>query len=188
MITPATKVTRRGLAWVLAVAVVVVGVDQFTKWLAIKHLEGHQPVEVLGDFLRLSFARNSGAAFSIGTGQTWIFTVIAVCVAIGILFAATRVTSVLWLVDLGLLLGGAAGNLVDRATQPPGFGIGHVVDFIQLPNWPVFNVADMSVVIAACGLVALTVFGVPAAPASSDPEPAQDGLGGVLTAPDGEAG
>lgn len=172
----------------LGVGILVVGLDQFTKWLAIQNLEGQPSTEVLGEFLRLSFARNPGAAFSIGTGQTWLFTLIALCVAIAIMVFATRVTSVLWLIALGMMLGGALGNLIDRVAQPPGAGSGQVVDFIQLPNWPVFNVADMCVVIAACGLVALTVFGVPAVQPTSDPEPTGDESAATIVVPDGEAG
>jgi len=145
---------------VAAIAVVVVAIDQLTKWWAEQALAGKPAVEVYGDILRLTFIRNPGGAFSIGTGQTWLFTAVAVVVAIVIVWYSRRVTSVWWAGALGVLLGGALGNLVDRIIQPPGLGQGHVVDFIWLPYWPVFNVADMAVVSGAITVVVLSLMGV----------------------------
>ena len=157
---PAAKPTPKGLPWVLAIGLLVIVIDQLTKWLAIVYLEDQDPVEVFGELLQLTFVRNPGAAFSIGTEYTWLFSIAATAVAIGILIFSRRVTSKLWLVALGGLFGGAVGNLIDRVFQPPGGFQGHVVDFLELPNWPVFNVADMAVVGSAIFMVALSLFGV----------------------------
>ncbi|MFN8126873.1 MAG: signal peptidase II [Candidatus Nanopelagicales bacterium] len=151
---------RRSLATVIVVAVGVLALDQATKWWAEQTLDGRPPVEVLGQWLQLTFVRNPGGAFSLLTSHTWLFTMVATGVAIAILWYSRRVRSGWWLAALGVLLGGAVGNLVDRMIQPPGPGAGHVVDFIELPNWPVFNVADMAVVGGAIAIVVLSLLGV----------------------------
>lgn len=135
-------------------------IDQCTKWWAEQNLAGRPAVEVVGEFLQFTFVRNPGGAFSLGTQYTWVFSIVAVLVSLGILWYSRRVTSGWWLLALGTLLGGAVGNLVDRVIQPPGPGVGHVVDFLQLPNWPVFNVADMAVVGGAATIVILSLLGV----------------------------
>lgn len=150
----------RSQAVVLAIGVAVVGVDQLTKWWAEQALAGRPPIEVVGQLLQLTFVRNPGGAFSIGTDHTWVFSVVATAVAIAIVWYSRRVTSGWWLAALGVLLGGAVGNLIDRFIQPPGPGMGHVVDFLKLPNWPVFNVADMAVVGGAVAIIVLSVLGV----------------------------
>ena len=157
---------RPRLVWVtVAVALVVIAIDQVTKWLAVTHLQprilaGQGPIEVLGPVLKLTYTENTGAAFGMGTGFTWIFAIIASVVAVVILRTATKIGSVAWAIALGGLLGGAVGNLIDRLTREPGIGQGYVVDFLQLPNWPVFNVADMSIVGSAILMVILTIRGV----------------------------
>lgn len=158
----------RGTAIICAIALVVVGIDQWTKWWAEQSLAGRPPVQVVGELLQFTFVRNPGGSFSIGTGSTWIFTVVATVVVVAIVWYSRKVTSVRWLIALGVLLGGAAGNLVDRVVQPPGPGVGHVVDFLQLPNWPVFNVADMGVVAGAIGIVVLSLMGVEPTPRDPD--------------------
>ena len=166
----------RSRAVVLAIGTGVVIVDQATKWWAEQSLAGRPPVQVVGELLQFTFVRNPGGAFSIGTDRTWLFSIIAIAVAVAIVWYAGRVTSGWWRTALGVLLGGAVGNLIDRFIQPPGPGMGHVVDFLQLPNWPVFNVADMAVVGGAGAIIVLSVLGVePAASAagSSDPESLQ---------------
>lgn len=155
-----SRIGWRGQAVVVAIGLAVVAVDQFTKWWAEQTLAGRPPVEVVGQLLQLTFVRNPGGAFSIGTDHTWVFSVVATVVAVAIVWYARRVTSGWWLAALGILLGGAVGNLVDRFIQPPGPGVGHVVDFLKLPNWPVFNVADMAVVGGAVGIIVLSVLGV----------------------------
>jgi signal peptidase II len=111
-------------------------------------LSHHPPVRLLGGLLTLLVARNSGAAFSFGTSLTIVFTAIAAGVIVFILRTSRRLRSAPWAVTLGLLLGGATGNLTDRLLRSPGVFRGEVVDWIQIPHWPVFNVADSAIV---CG-------------------------------------
>lgn len=159
---PADTAGKRGsLLWlVLAVALGIVILDQLTKAWAVAQLQGQPPIEVLGTWLRFTYAENTGAAFGIGTGFTWIFTAIAVIVAIVIIRTARSLGSTWWAVALGGLLGGAVGNLIDRLTREPGPGQGYVVDFIALPNFPVFNVADMAITCSAALMILLTLRGV----------------------------
>jgi signal peptidase II len=117
-------------------------------------------VRLLGGFLTLLESRNSGAAFSIGTSATIVFTVIAIGVIIFILRTSRRIRSVPWAIALGLLLGGATGNLTDRIFRSPGFGRGHVVDWIEVPHWPVFNLADSAIVCGAILAVLLAARGI----------------------------
>ncbi|WP_239004142.1 signal peptidase II [Nocardia panacis] len=143
----------------LAVAVVLLGLDLLTKSIIVAQLTPGHPVRVIGDVVRLTLVRNAGAAFSMATGMTWLLTLIATSVVVGVIRIARRLRSVWWAVGLGMVLGGALGNLVDRFFRAPGPMLGHVVDFISVGWWPVFNVADSSVVCGAILLVALTVFG-----------------------------
>jgi len=131
--------------------------DQLTKAWAAANLQPDQPRELLGSVLQLNLTRNPGAAFSILTGSTWILTAIACAVVIFILISARRLGSWGWAVALGLLLGGSLGNLTDRMFRSPGPGRGHVVDFLQLPNFPIFNIGDSAIVTAAA-LIALPAF------------------------------
>lgn len=177
---------RPHLIWVtVGVALGVIVLDQATKALALANLRpriygGGDPIELIGPILRLTFVENTGAAFGLGAGFTWVFAIIALIVAVVILRTARRLGSVAWAIALGGLLGGALGNLIDRLIRPPAFGEayagpgqGYVVDFLQLPNWPVFNVADMAIVGSAVLMVILTIRGVelsgrPAASVSAD--------------------
>lgn len=149
------------MALLLAVAACVYALDRLTKSWALANLTPGVPQEFLGDWLRLNLIFNPGAAFSLGTGLTPLFTVMMVLVSLAIVVSWRRLGSWGWAVALGLLLGGAQGNLTDRLTRPPGFGVGHVVDFLQLPYWPVFNIADSSVVSAAVLVALLAVRDVP---------------------------
>lgn len=142
------------------VALVVYAADQVTKALAVAYLEPRVPVEVLGRALRLQLLRNPGAAFSLATGATWVFTVVAVVVAVAVVRYARRLGSAAWAVALALLLAGAVGNLTDRLLRAPGFARGHVVDFLALPRWPVFNVADAAICGAAVLIVVLALRGI----------------------------
>ncbi|MEI8081845.1 MAG: signal peptidase II [Actinomycetes bacterium] len=149
------------LLWVtLGVAGVVVIIDQITKALAVAYLVEGRPVEVLGPVLRLNLVRNPGAAFSMGTSFTVILSLLAIGVAIVIVRTARTLGSLGWAVALGGLLGGALGNLTDRMTREPGLLRGHVIDYLQLPNWPVFNVADMAIVCSAILMGYLTIRGI----------------------------
>ena len=162
--------TWRSLIAVVGLAAFVVVVDQITKIWAQNELAGQPSIQVIGDLLQFTYALNPGAAFSLGGDYTWVFTIAATAVSLAVVIFAGRVRSGWWLLALGLLLGGAVGNLVDRATQPPGFGVGYVRDFIELPNWPIFNVADMAVVASAGMIVVLSLLGVSATGVKTDEE------------------
>jgi signal peptidase II len=138
----------RRIRLLLAVAAGIFGADLVTKTIVVATLSDRAPIRLLGGLLTLRVLRNSGAAFSIGTSMTAVFTLIAVVVIVSILRTARRLRSLAWAVTLGLLLGGATGNLGDRLFRSPGPLRGHVVDWIELPHWPVFNVADSAIV---CG-------------------------------------
>lgn len=139
------------------VAVPVYVADQLTKAWVTANLQPDQPRDLVGSVLRLNLIRNSGAAFSIATGATWVLTMIACAVVVFILISARRLGSRGWALALGLLLAGSLGNLTDRMFRAPGPGRGHVVDFLQLPNFPIFNIADSAIVSAAV-LIALLAF------------------------------
>ena len=115
---------------------------------------------IIGDTVTWTLVRNSGAAFSMATGYTWMLTVIASAVVVGIFWMGRRLVSPWWAVGLGMILGGAMGNLVDRFFRSPGPLRGHVVDFLSIGWWPVFNVADPSVVGGAILLVTLSALGL----------------------------
>ncbi len=138
------------------VAVVALALDVITKIAAVAYLAPATPVPVLGDLLRLYLIRNPGAAFSIGEGSTWIFTLLAVGVlAFLLVVVVPKLRHGGWAIALGLVVAGITGNLIDRLTRPPGFARGHVIDFLQLPYWPIFNIADMCVVLGAIAIMFL---------------------------------
>ena len=145
---------------VAAVAVVVVALDQVTKALAVAHLTENTRTRFLGPVLRFDLTRNAGAAFSTATGMTWVLTLIAAAVVVFVVRAARRLGSRWWALAFGLLLGGACGNLTDRLFRAPGFARGHVVDFLEFPHWPIFNLADSSIVCAGVLVVLLTLRGI----------------------------
>ncbi|SHW25838.1 lipoprotein signal peptidase [Mycobacteroides abscessus subsp. abscessus] len=150
---------KRRIKLLLIVASVVLVLDVVTKVLAVRLLQPGKPVPIIGDTVTWTLVRNSGAAFSFATGYTWVLTLIAISVVVGILFIGRRLVSTWWAIGLGMILGGALGNLVDRFFRGPGPLRGHVVDFLSVGWWPVFNVADPSVVGGAILLVALSLFG-----------------------------
>ena len=150
---------RRRLLLLLSIAAAVLLLDIVTKVLAVRLLVPGQPVSIIGDTVTWTLVRNSGAAFSMATGYTWMLTVVAMGVVIGIIWMGRRLVSPWWAVGLGMILGGALGNLVDRFFRAPGPLRGHVVDFLSIGWWPVFNVADPAVVGGALLLVVLSVFG-----------------------------
>ncbi len=156
---PPPQTTPRRLRLLLSVAGVVLALDVVTKVLAVKLLPPGQPVSIIGDTVTWTLMRNSGAAFSMATGYTWVLTLIATGVVVGIFWMGRRLVSPWWAVGLGMILGGAMGNLVDRFFRAPGPLRGHVVDFLSVGWWPVFNVADPSVVGGAILLVVLSIFG-----------------------------
>ncbi|GAB3982153.1 hypothetical protein GCM10029978_085090 [Actinoallomurus acanthiterrae] len=138
----------RRIGVLVVVAAAALAVDAISKVIVVATLQDRPPVELIGGLLTLRVLRNSGAAFNIGTGLTYVFTVIATGVVVATLRYARRLRSLPWAITLGLLLGGALGNLTDRLLRSPGPLRGHVVDWIELPHWPVFNLADSAIV---CG-------------------------------------
>jgi len=150
----------RRIRVLLAVAVIVYALDLGSKTLVVARMHYGQPIRLLGPVLQLVYTRNSGAAFSIGETYTIIFTAIAVGVIAVILRLARSLFSLPWAIALGLLLGGALGNLTDRITRDPGVLRGWVVDFIQLPHWPIFNLADSAICIGGALMVLLAFRGL----------------------------
>jgi signal peptidase II len=146
------------------IAVAVLAADVVTKVVAVAQLENRAPVEILGGLVYLQLVRNPGAAFSLATGYTWVLTIVAIAVVVVIVRVARRLRSTGWAVALGLVLGGALGNLADRLFRAPGPLQGHVVDVVSLfaPDgrvWPVFNLADSSIVSGGVLLVLLALLG-----------------------------
>lgn len=139
-------------------ALVGLGLDVVTKVVAVELLEPGRPVPLLGGLLTLRLIRNPGAAFSAGEGITWVFALAACAVLVFVLARLVpRLGHPAWSLALGLLCAGVAGNLVDRLARAPGVLHGHVVDFLQLPHWPIFNVADMCITSAAVLIMFLSV-------------------------------
>lgn len=158
--TPA-RTSVRALATLAIVAVTVYGFDQLSKFLIVENLHEGERIEVLGSVLQFHFVKNPGAAFSIASGSTWIFSIIATGVTVFILWYARRIRSMAWAVLFGMLLGGTVGNLTDRLFREPGFGVGHVVDFLQVWGFPaIFNVADSFIVISMGLFIILSLRGV----------------------------
>ena len=140
------SLTRRSPAGPLAVAAVIVALDQLTKIWAVAALSDG-PVEVIGTLLQFRLTRNPGGAFSLLTGLTPVLAVLAVVMVVYIVRTTRRTSDAVMAYSLGLVLGGAVGNLVDRMVRSPGVLRGEVVDFIKVPNWPTFNVADCAITI-----------------------------------------
>ena len=156
----AAPARRRRIAVLASVAVVVLALDAVSKALVVAHLTPDQPVHVLGNVLMLWLTRNPGAAFSVGTSETVVFTVIAFGVVVYIARTARRLYSLGWAVALGLLLGGAMGNLGDRIFRAPGLFRGDVVDWIAVTRYyPIFNLADSAIVCGGILMVILAMRG-----------------------------
>lgn len=130
---------------ILLLSLSLLSLDQASKWWAVTYLDGRAPIAVIGDLLRFNHTTNSGAAFNIGSNFTIFLTVFALIVTAGLIIFARKVVDLRWAIGFGVLLGGVLGNLTDRIFREPQFLHGHVVDFIQLPNWPIFNVADIAI-------------------------------------------
>lgn len=139
-----------------ALAVVAYAIDQGSKQWALSAL-ADRDIPVLGDWFTLHLTTNPGAAFSTGTNYTIVFTGLATVAVVVILWLSRRLRSTGWALAFGLLLGGVSGNLTDRIIRPPAPLHGEVVDLYMLPNWPVFNTADVFINIAA-GLIILQTF------------------------------
>jgi len=148
----------RRFVFIAALAVYII--DQVSKFLAVRFLEGHDSIHLLGSLITLTFVRNPGAAFSLGTGSTIIFTILAMTVSVLIVRSARKIVHIGWAIGLGAVLGGAMGNLTDRLFRSPGHFRGHVVDFIQFPHFAVFNLADSAIVCSAIVMTYLSMRGV----------------------------
>jgi signal peptidase II len=148
------RAPRRTRVLFAVVAVLGYAADLLTKELALANLEQASRVPLVGDWLGLYLTFNSGAAFSLGTDYTFVISCVAVVAVVVTVWVARRLGSTGWALALGFLLAGVLGNLTDRIFRDPSPMRGHVVDFLQLPNFPVFNVADICINVAA-GLVIL---------------------------------
>jgi signal peptidase II len=159
---PRAKVSVRAIAALAFAAVVVVALDQGVKALVVANLPYGTVVPVLGNALQLLYVRNPGAAFSFAVNMTWVFSIVSTAVVVAIIVFSRRIRSMWWAVVLGMLLGGALGNLLDRLFREPGFGRGHVVDFISTP-WmmpAIYNIADSFICISMVIFVLLVILGV----------------------------
>jgi len=144
----------------VAVALGIWAIDQITKALAVHYLEGGDRVTVVPGVFWLGFVRNPGAAFGAGAGFTIAISMVAIVVSVALVFMARRLRDRWWAVAFGFFGAGAIGNLTDRLFREPGMLHGHVVDFFELPNWPLFNVADVSLNVAAVMIVIRAFQGV----------------------------
>ena len=172
---------RRRISVLVAVAAFVLAADAISKAIVVAHLRDDQPVHLIGNVLMLWLTRNPGAAFSVGTGETVVFTVIAFGVIVYIARTARKLYSLGWAIALGLLLGGAMGNLSDRIFRAPGLFRGDVVDWIAVTRfYPIFNLADSAIVCGGILTVLLAIRGyhldgtrgeLPAAAPRADEEP-----------------
>jgi signal peptidase II len=161
---PGAVFTRGAVAVLAATALVAVTTDQLTKHLATEQLDPAEPVRVLGGLIYLSLVRNGGAAFSLGSGYTWVFPLITLGVVVWIGWMTRRLRSVPWAISLGLVLGGALGNLGDRLFRAPGPFLGHVVDMISMfapygQRFAVFNIADSCLTVGVVLAVLLELTG-----------------------------
>ena len=151
---------RRRLALLIVTAVVVLALDVATKVFVVATMIEGQRIPLIGDAVSLYLIRNSGAAFSLATGMTWVLTLVAIAVVVGIVRFARRLGSRGWALALGLVLGCALGNLADRFFRGPGPLEGHVVDFVSVGWWPVFNAADSAICCGGALLVLLALWGI----------------------------
>ena len=155
-----TSSGRRRIGVLAVIASLVVALDQATKIIAVELLGDGRVVPVIDGVLQLRLVRNPGAAFGLGVNFTIVLAVIVMVVIGAILRMTRRLTSLPWAIALGGMLGGAIGNLIDRLFRAPGPMRGHVVDFFDLTNWPVFNIADSAVVGGAVLIAILSLRGV----------------------------
>ena len=159
--TRSGKPSLRVIGILAAITIGWVAIDQVSKSIVVSVMTEGEVVPIWGNVLIFEFVRNPGAAFSLASGATWIFSLLAAGVSVVIVWVARRLRSVGWAVALGLLLGGTLGNLADRLFREPGFGIGAVIDFINLP-WllpAIFNVADIGITFSVVVLILLVLTG-----------------------------
>lgn len=144
----------------IVVALPIIVLDRLTKIWAETNLQVGFPKEVIGSILQFNLVYNPGAAFSILTDATWVFTLFAFAFSLAILMYANRIKTLPWKIAAGMGLGGAVGNLIDRIVNEPGVGQGHVIDFIMIPYWPIFNIADSSMTLAVVIIMIASLRGV----------------------------
>ncbi|MBT9605030.1 signal peptidase II [Microbacterium sp.] len=149
-----TAERTRPFAVACIVAAAAVLIDQLSKALALSTLSDRKRIPLIGDAFGLQLAFNPGAVLGMGSGATWILTVIGVAAVAGLFVMAARARTIGWATGVGLVLGGAVGNLIDRFMSPPGFAIGHVTDFLAYGRLFIGNLAD---VFLAAGAIALAV-------------------------------
>jgi signal peptidase II len=131
------------------IAAVIWALDFSTKVWALNSVSPVRPTPIIGTFLQLRLVFNPGAAFSVGTSVTFLFTILSVAAVAGIAYFAIKIINRWWSLVLAFALGGILGNLTDRIFREPSLFNGHVIDWIELPRWPVFNIADIAIVCAA---------------------------------------
>ncbi|AWB90582.1 signal peptidase II [Salinibacterium hongtaonis] len=164
----------------VCVALLVYVADQLSKAWVVANLDERTVNPVLGELLQFVFVRNPGAAFSLASGSTWIFSIAASLVTLFIILFAHRIRSIGWAVLFGMLLGGTLGNLTDRLFREPGFGVGHVIDFIQVWGFPaIFNIADIFIVSSMGLFIILTLKGIGMDGTRQTTEPKSDGSVGT---------
>ncbi|MCK1796374.1 signal peptidase II [Streptomyces sp. XM4193] len=151
---------KRRVAVLLVVAALAYALDLASKLVVVAKLEHEPPIEVVGTLLQFYVVRNPGAAFGVGEALTVVLTVIAAAVVVVILRLARKLYSTPWAIALGMLLGGAMGNLTDRIFRSPGVFEGAVVDFIAPENFAVFNLADSAIVCGGILIVILSFRGL----------------------------
>ena len=173
------RLSRRTVLWTIAaIGAVIAVIDQITKNWAVDSLPLLEPQPFIGEILQLTLLYNSGAAWGMGAEITPVVTSLQLAIVAGVIvFAVKAVRSPWYTAALGLIMGGALGNIHDRLLREPGPFRGAVVDFLELPNWPVFNIADMAVVCGATMIVALGVFGVASDPAHDEEDSSAEGTG-----------
>lgn len=177
MAQPDQEVPQR--SWWIALIPLIIAylADLWSKETVLANMEEGDRIPVIEPILSWHFIRNPGAAFSIGTDYTWLFTIIqAVGLIIVLYLIIRRARTLPWLLTLGALGGGIAGNLTDRLFREPGFGIGHVIDFIAVPNFAIFNIADSCIVVSIIIIVILVMLGktMDGLPEESDDTTAHD--------------
>jgi signal peptidase II len=144
---------RRIIIWVSFISC---SLDLISKQFVLQYL-GSEPISLLGRFLQLHLTYNAGAAFSFAPSATLFFSSFSLAIAVLTVYLVRRLQSQPWAYVAGLVLGGISGNLLDRIFRPPGFLRGEVVDWIQIPHWPTFNLADSAIFIAALLACILTI-------------------------------
>lgn len=172
--SPSRKVSFKNVPLMVTIVVVVAAIDQLVKQWMLANLEPYEPVPLIGDWFRLYLLFNPGAAFGMGQDATWVFTTIQLVFAVGVLVSSPFVKDRWMAVGLALIGGGALGNLIDRLFREPAFYVGHVVDYISIGNFAVFNLADAAINVGVVVFV-IGIFLEDRRESRREPEVAADG-------------